>query len=332
MKKAGLADVYKDYFHIGAAINPGLIDFAGDLIKSEFSSITCENEMKFSSVHPKIDEYTFERADFVADFAGKNNLKMRGHTLVWHQQTGSWLFENDNGGQADKETLYARMKDHIYTVVKRYADKIYCWDVINEAISDHESDGDCLRESSPYYQIAQSQEYIEKAFVYAHEADPGALLFYNEYNTENPAKRDRIYKLLKSLLDKKIPVHGVGIQGHYALDLDLNELQKSIDLFSSLGIDVHITELDISVYKWGDENGLSFDTPPEDRMNKQTKLYGELFDLLRKNKDKVSNVTFWGFCDSKSWLNSFPVKRKNYPLIFDAELNPKDSYRAIVDF
>jgi endo-1,4-beta-xylanase len=322
MKK--LAETYKNFFDIGVATNPRVLSLGGDLIKTEFNSITCENEMKCISLHPELDKYTFERADIVVDFAVKNNMKVRGHTLLWHNQTGAWMFEN-----ADKETLYVRMKEHIDAVVKRYAGKVYCWDVVNEAISD--SDDEYLRVKSPYYEIVGNEEFIEKAFIYAHEADPAALLFYNDYCTEVPEKREKIYKLLKSLIDKNIPIHGVGLQGHYNIDFDADELQKSIDLFSLLGLTVQITELDVSVYKW-EEQDLKFDAPPEDRMKLQLDLYDKIFTVLRNNKDKISSVTFWGLSDNTSWLNGFPVKRNNYPLLFDENLNPKEAYNKIIDF
>ncbi|MCL2775400.1 MAG: endo-1,4-beta-xylanase [Oscillospiraceae bacterium] len=332
--KSGIADAYKNYFNIGAAINPELLSFGSELIRTEFNSITCENEMKFSSVHPTPGKYTFDRADTVFNFALSNNMKMRGHTLVWHNQTGSWLFENDNGeklGKTDKEILYSRMKEHIHMVVKRYAGKVYCWDVVNEAISDSDSENEYLRTDSPYYQISESEEYIEKAFAYAHEADSDALLFYNDYSTEVPAKREKIYRLLKSLINKGVPVHGIGLQAHYNICCDVNELRKSIDLFSSLGLTVQITELDISVYK-PDERGMSFSEPPADRINSQTELYGEIFALLREKKDKISGVTFWGLTDNTSWLNTFPEKRNDYPLLFDANQKPKEAYGKVVDF
>jgi len=328
-KNLSLAKAYKDYFDIGAAINPRVLEIGRELIKTQFSSVTCENEMKFASVHPNPNEYTFERADKVFDFAMANNLKVRGHTLVWHNQTGEWLFKDDKGEDIKKETLYSRMKEHIETVVKRYSGKVYCWDVINEAVSD--KDGDYLRVDSPYYRICGSEEFMEKAFIYAHEADPDALLFYNDYNTESPEKREKIYRLLKSLKEKNIPVHGVGLQCHYDIYADAGELKKSIDLFSSLGLDIHITELDISVYKF-DERGVDFDTPPEDRMNMQTELYGQIFTLLRENRDKIGSVTFWGLNDGVSWLNGFPVRRTNYPLLFDRNNKPKEAYDRVVNF
>jgi endo-1,4-beta-xylanase len=329
MDKLNLAAAYKDYFDIGAAINPRVLESGAELIKTEFSSVTCENEMKFESVHPKPNEYAFERADIIADFAASNNMKLRGHTLVWHNQTGQWLFKDDKDEDISKETLYKRMKEHIDTVVKRYAGKVYCWDVVNEAVSD--SEDEYLRVSSPYYAISGGEEFIEKSFIYAHEADPGALLFYNDYSTEVPAKREKIYRLLKSFIDKKIPIHGVGLQCHYDIYFDAGELKKSIELFSSLDLDIHITELDISVYKF-DERGVDFDTPPKDRMEMQAELYDKIFALLRENKDKIGSVTFWGLNDGVSWLNGFPVRRNNYPLLFDKNNNPKDVYNRVLNF
>ena len=330
MGKLNLAEAYKDYFEIGAAVNPEVLESGGELIKSEFSSVTCENEMKCISVQPNMNEYTFERADKVVNFALENNLKVRGHTLVWHNQTGEWLFKDKQGADVSKETLYTRMKEHIDTVVKRYAGKVYCWDVINEAVSDGANE--YLRVSSPYYKICGGEEFMEKAFIYAHEADPAALLFYNDYNTENPEKREKIYRLLKSFKDKNIPVHGAGLQCHYNIDFDVSELKKSIDLFSSLGIDIHITELDISIYKWGEENGLNFEVLPEDRMKIQAELYDKIFGLLRANKDKIGSVTFWGLNDGVSWLNGFPVKRNNFPLLFDKYNKPKEAYNRVIKF
>lgn len=328
-EKLTLAGAYKNYFDIGVAINPGSLSSGKELIKTEFTSVTCENEMKPISVQPKHGEYTFERADIIADFAAANNLKVRGHTLVWHGQTGSWMYKDAGGEYLSKDILYKYMKEHIDTVVKRYADKVYCWDVVNEAVSD--SGDEYLRTRSPYYAITGSEEFIEKAFTYAHEADPDALLFYNDYNTEVPAKREKVYKLLKSLKDKDIPIHGVGLQGHYDIYFDINELKKSIELFSSLGLTIHITELDVSIYKF-DERGVDFETPPEDRMKMQAELYEKMFALLRENKDKVSSVTFWGLNDGASWLNGFPVRRTNHALLLDRQNNPKESYEKVVNF
>jgi endo-1,4-beta-xylanase len=327
MKK--LAEAYKDYFDIGAAINPRVLSFGSELIKAEFNSVTCENEMKPVSVQPNHGEYTFERADIIADFAAANNLKVRGHTLVWHGQTGAWMYKDANGEYLNKDIVYAYMKEHIDTVVKRYKGKVYCWDVVNEAISD--ADGEYLREKSPYYAIVGSEEFIEKAFIYAHEADPDALLFYNDYNTEVPAKREKIYKLCKSLKDKGVPIHGVGLQAHYDIYFDVNELRKSIELFASLGLTIHLTELDVSVYKF-DERGVDFETPPEDRVKMQVELYDKMFEILREYKAQVSSVTFWGLNDGASWLNGFPVRRTNHPLLFDRDSKPKESYFKIIDF
>jgi endo-1,4-beta-xylanase len=239
------------------------------------------------------------------------------------------MYKDANGEYLSKDTVYAYMKEHIDTVVKRYAGKVYCWDVVNEAVSDG-GDG-ILREKSPYYEIVGNEEFIEKAFIYAHEADPNSLLFYNDYNTEVPAKREKIYKLCKSLKDKGIPIHGVGLQAHYDIYFDVSELKKSIELFSSLGLDIHLTELDVSIYKF-EERGVDFETPPEDRAKMQTELYEKMFALLREYKAQVSSVTFWGLNDGASWLNGFPVRRTNHALLFDRQNNPKEAYERVVNF
>jgi len=242
------------------------------------------------------------------------------------------MYKDESGDNLSKDTLYAYMKEHIDTVVKRYIGKVYCWDVVNEAISD--TDGEYLREKSPYYEIVGSEEFIEKAFIYANEADPNALLFYNDYNTEMPAKREKIYKLCKSLKDKGMPIHGVGLQGHYNVFFNLDELKKSIEMFASLGLAIHITELDVSLYRH-EERELRYETPAEagERMDLLTEMYDKMFALLRQYKNDVSSVTFWGLNDRASWLNGFPVRnRRNFPLLFDDNNNPKEAYHKIIEF
>ena len=333
-QKLSLAQSYKDYFDIGVAINPRAVALGGELIKTQFNSVTCENEMKPVSIQPQQGEFTFTNADMVADFAVANDLKIRGHTLVWHSQTGRWMYKDNNDENLSKELLYAYMKEHIDAVLSKYAGKVYCWDVVNEAISD-ESD-QYLRVRSPYFEIVGSEEFIEKAFFFAHEADPGALLFYNDYNTEIPEKREKVYRLVKSFKDKNVPIHGVGLQGHYNVFFDLDELKKSIEMFSSLGLAIHITELDISLYRHNEsERELRFETPAEagERMDLQTELYEKMFTLLRQYKNEVGSITFWGLNDRISWLNNFPVRnRRNFPLLFDDDGNPKEAYHKIIDF
>ncbi|HEY8917119.1 MAG TPA: endo-1,4-beta-xylanase, partial [Chitinophaga sp.] len=241
----GLKDYYSDYFPIGVSVSPRNITGADTaLILQQFNSVTTENTLKFGPVHPQEQRYSWGGADTIINFAQAHHLKVRGHTLCWHQQTPAWLFVDNKGAAVSKQVLLQRLKEHIFTVMQRYKGKIYAWDVVNEAVSD---DSTQFLRNSPWYRIC-GEEFIEKAFIYAHEADPGAILFYNDYNTEHPQKRERIYRLLKTLLDKKVPVQGVGLQAHWNLtDPTQKELIASIERFRSLGLQVQITELDISV-------------------------------------------------------------------------------------
>ncbi|MGH2563224.1 MAG: endo-1,4-beta-xylanase, partial [Ginsengibacter sp.] len=244
----GLKDYYKDYFHIGVSVTPR--DLSGDeakLILREFNSLTPENAMKMGPIHPRQNFYYWRDADSIVNFAQHHGLKVRGHNFCWHEQTPAWLFKDDRGNLVSKDTLLQRLKDHITTVVNRYKGEIYAWDVVNEAIDD---DSTKFLRNDLWYQVC-GPDYIVKAFEYAHEADPNAILFYNDYNTERPEKRKRVYKLLKQLVDDHIPINAVGLQGHWSIyEPSPDELDKTIQEFSSLGLKVQITELDISIYPW----------------------------------------------------------------------------------
>ena len=246
----GLKDYYHSYFTMGVAVSPRSLQPGpeAELIKKHFSSLTAENVMKPQPIHPNENEYNWEPADQIVEFAQANGMKMRGHTLCWHNQTPKWFFEDKEGKTASKEVVLQRLKTHIEAVVGRYKGKIYAWDVVNEAVPD--APGSLYR-TSEWYKIV-GEEYIVKAFEYAHAADPAALLFYNDYNTEKPDKRDRIYTLVKGLLDKGVPIHGVGLQGHWSVDEpSAAALEESIRRFAGLGLAVQITELDVSVYTRG---------------------------------------------------------------------------------
>ena len=320
---------------MGVAIRPSSVDGEeASLIIKHFESVTAENAMKMGPIHPRENEFNWKDADVIVDFAEKNNLKLRGHTLCWHNQAPSWMFKDSEGNDTSKEVLLKRLKDHINAVVSRYKGKIYAWDVVNEVIDD--DDLKYFRES-PWYKIC-GDEYIKKAFEYAHEADPNALLFYNDYNTESPGKRDRIYKMLKQLLDQKVPIHGVGLQGHWSIfGPTEQELRQSIEKFSSLGLQIQITELDISVYKSENtrrdrgQNEPDIFTPEMEA--KQLEQYKMVFKVFREYKEKITGVTFWNVSDKSSWLDNFPVRgRKNYPLLFDQDFKPKKAYWEVVRF
>ena len=333
----GLKDHYRDYFAVGVSVAPQSVEPGGEaeLIKENFASLTCENVMKPQPIHPKEEEYNWAPADQIVAFAQANGLKMRGHTLCWHNQTPKWFFEDKDGNPASREVLLRRLRDHIHAVVGRYKGKIYAWDVVNEAIAEQP---DKMYRPTKWYQML-GEEYIEKAFEYAHEADPDALLFYNDFDTEKPAKRDHIYQMLKGLLDKGVPIHGMGLQGHWSIydDLTAAGLEESITRFASLGLTVQITELDISVYPkdWNRKEKRASDTtsftPEKEQM--QIDKYQMIFDVLRKHNEVVSGVTFWNISDRKSWLDTFPIKgRKDYPLLFDEALKPKKAFFKVVDF
>ncbi len=320
---------------MGVAIRPQSVK--GEeavLILQHFESITAENAMKMGPIHPEENRFFWEDADAIVSFALTNNLRIRGHTLCWHNQTPAWLFKDARGNDVTKEVLLKRLKDHIEAVASRYKGKIYAWDVVNEVIDD--DDTKYFRDS-PWYKIC-GEEFVAKAFEYAHQADPNAFLFYNDYNTESPGKRDRIYRMLKELLDKKVPIHGVGLQAHWSIFSPTEEeLRQSIEKFSSLGLKVQFTELDISVYqsehsrreRKPDES----DTFSPEMEAKQIEQYKMAFEVFREHKDVITGVTFWNVSDKSTWLDNFPVRsRKNYPLLFDQNLKPKKAYWEVVRF
>lgn len=331
----GLKDYYKSYFPMGVAIRPQSVSGPeAELILKHFESVTAENAMKMGPIHPREKEFNWEGADAIVKFAETNKLKIRGHTLCWHNQTPDWLFKDAQGNDVSKEVLLQRLKDHINAVVGRYKGKIYAWDVVNEVIDD--DDAKYFRESA-WYKIS-GEEFVAKAFEYAHAADPNALLFYNDYNTESPGKRDRIYKMLKGLLDKKVPIHGVGLQAHWSIFSPTEqELRNSIEKFSSLGLRIQFTELDVSVYQ--SEHSRRDPRPNEpdaftpEMEAKQIEFYKMAFRVFREYKDKITGVTFWNVSDKSTWLDNFPVRgRKNYPLLFDQNLQPKKVYWEVVRF
>jgi endo-1,4-beta-xylanase len=246
---AGLKDYYKNYFPIGVAVSPrNLADSAeAAFIVKQFNSLTPENAMKMGPIHPEENRYYWKDADAIVNFAQAHALRVRGHNLCWHEQTPAWLFKDAKGNLVTKEVLLQRLKDHITTVVNRYKGKIYAWDVVNEAIDD---DSTKFLRNSLWYQIC-GEDFITKAFEYAHVADPNAVLFYNDYNTERPEKRERVYRLLKKLVDAGVPINGVGLQAHWSIcEPGQHDLVETIKKFSSLGLKVQVTELDVSIYPW----------------------------------------------------------------------------------
>ena len=333
----GLKDAYKDYFTIGVAVNKRNIQDPDQiaLIKKNFNSITAENDMKVGLMQPKEGVWNFGAADSIANFCRQNGIKLRGHNLCWHSQFADWMFKDKKGKPVKKEVFYERLRKHIHTVVNRYKDIIYAWDVVNEAMAD---DGPQMfwPKASPYRQSQLfklcGDEFIAKAFEFAREADPDVLLFYNDYSCVDPGKRERIYNMVKKMLDAGVPIDGIGMQGHYNIYTpDEKELDKTITRFSELVKHIHITELDL---RTNTESGgqLIFargEAKPQAPYiaTLQEDQYNRIFRVFRKHKDVIDNVTFWNLGDKDSWLGL-----NNHPLPFDENYKPKASYRVIRDF
>jgi endo-1,4-beta-xylanase len=318
-----LKEKYKDYFDIGAAINPMTAKNDAEVIKKHFSSITCENEMKYGVIRKKDGIYHFEDADLLYIFARDNGLKMRGHNFVWHNQTALNIFDKDEQYTIDE------LSKHIRIMNDRYGDIITCWDVVNEAIEDKTSE--YLR-ISPWLDKL-GDDYIRRIFEIASAILPeGVGLFYNDYNEYVPEKLEKIVKMIKSVnADKKL-ITGMGLQCHvnlYYPTIDL--MRKAIETYASLGLRLHITEMDLSFYEFEDKSKM--DEPTPELVEKHAKLYGEYFALFREYKDHIDNVTLWGVTDSYSWLTYFPVRdRKNWPMLFDADGKEKEAFYRVVDF
>lgn len=322
-----LKDVFAGKFLVGSAFTNSELLTAPDrqLLTKHFDSVTPGNVLKWDSTEPQEGVFKFDAADTAVDFATANGQQVRGHTLVWHSQTPDWVFRDANGNLVSKIVLYERMKNHIETVMERYKGKIYAWDVVNEVIDASQSDG--LRRSL-WYQIA-GEEYIEKAFEFAHAADPDAKLFINDYNTHESAKSQALYNLIVRLQAKGVPIDGVGHQTHVSLFYPtLSEIENSIIKFKALGLETHITELDVSIYS---NDSQSYETFPDNLKQQQAALYKSLFQIFLRHTDTVTNVTVWGKDDSNTWLRTFPVARNNWPLLFDERLQSKPAYWSVIE-
>lgn len=338
--ETGLKDAYKDYFSIGVAVNMRNISNPEQIaiIKKDFNSITAENDMKPQPTEPAYGQFNWENADKIANFCRSNGIKLRGHCLMWHAQIGEWMYKDEKGDLVSKEKLFQNMKHHITAIVERYKDVIYAWDVVNEAISDGGWQGarrgmgehPSPYRNSPLYQIA-GDEFIKKAFIYAREADPNVLLFYNDYNAADPGKRDRIYNMVKSMKEEGVPIDGIGMQGHYNVyGPSMEDVDAALTKYSTIVKHIHITELDIRAnQEMGGQLNFSRDGGNISQVVKtlQEDQYARLFKVLRKHKDVVDNVTFWNLSDRDSWLGA-----RNYPLPYDENYKAKRVYSIIKDF
>ncbi|QXD14811.1 endo-1,4-beta-xylanase [Rhodocaloribacter litoris] len=342
-----LKDVFEGAFLIGAALNPEQFyerdSLGAALVKKHFNTITPENVMKWELIHPEPDRYDFEAADRFVAFGEENGMFIVGHTLVWHNQTPRWVFEDSTGAPVSREVLRARLRDHIHTVVGRYRGRVHGWDVVNEALNE-----DGTLRATPWLRIL-GEEYLAMAFRFAHEADPDAELYYNDYGLENPAKRDGAVRLARRLMEQGVPITGIGTQGHHHLapDVPTPEAQAAtLRAFGDLGLDVMVTELDLAVLPrprqyWGADitqraelrNELNPypDALPDSVQQALARRYAALFRVFLEHRDVLERVTFWGVTDGDSWLNNWPIAgRTTYPLLFDRHYRPKPAFHAVV--
>jgi endo-1,4-beta-xylanase len=368
-----LKDVFKRQFPIGSAVNRSMVmggtgfrrsaeQNANDiaLLKEQFNQISPENDLKWQLVHPRegADGYDFKPADAFVNFGLSNKMYVVGHTLVWHSQTPNWVFAGTNppptnvtssatttnppsrprwggfgrydGPRASREELLQRMRDHIHTVVGRYKGKVKCWDVVNEAIADGPSTN--IFRNSLWFEII-GPDFIAKAFEYAHEADPNAILRYNDYGLENPVKRKKLIALIKSLQAQKVPVGAIGSQAHVNVSMTFETMDQTLADLATLGLPVHITELDVNSAAGG-QRGFGADVASNaattegglvsDADKKLAETYAGIFRAFIKHRDAVKLVTFWGVDDGVSW------RAQGKPLLFDADCKPKPAFDAVI--
>ncbi|HEY7373825.1 MAG TPA: endo-1,4-beta-xylanase, partial [Polyangia bacterium] len=345
----GLAAKYSGYFPIGTAINSTTVSTHAPVIKAHFNSMTAENEMKWDALEPSENSFSYAAADALVNFAMQNGMKVRGHTLVWHSQNPSWVFSNGSGGMPTKDVLLARMKNHITKVMQHFAGKVYAWDVVNEAIMENGSyrDGTLADDKkSLWYQII-GPTYIAEAFKAAHAADPNAKLFYNDYYDYIPTKQQAIHDMVQGLQAQGIQVDGIGMQCHINIQpstdpsnqgyyQDVGHLEDAIKLYSSLGVAVQVTELDLSLYVPGvmytSDMFYTAATFTDALKLQQADRYAQFFQLFRNYRSVITGVTFWGIADDATWLSMFSSGRKDFPLLFDTSHNPKPAFWAVVDF
>lgn len=324
-----LKEVFQDSFLIGAAVNDFVLEERKETLAKHFNSLTAENSMKFESFQEEEGIFDFAEGDRIVAFAKENNMVVRGHTLVWHNQTPEWVFYADKEKKtlASKELLMERLTTHIHTVMKHYEDTILCWDVVNEAIEDK---GTTRLRDSLWYQI-MGEDFIDQAFRIAHAANPKAQLFYNDYNESDPEKSDKIYETVKGMLERGVPVHGIGLQCHWNLyEPSLDTITLAIEKYASLGMRLHITEMDVSVFAF-DDRRTDLLEPTEELLALQAKRYEGFFEIFRAHSDAIDSVTFWGVDDAYTWLDGFPVpERKNWPFLLNEKSEPKPAFWRIV--
>ncbi|MBX2877284.1 MAG: endo-1,4-beta-xylanase [Saprospiraceae bacterium] len=348
-----LQEAYKDAFLIGSALNEDIVSgkdrASQEIITSQLNTITPENVMKAGPINPQPGVFNFEPADALVQFGEEHDLFIVGHTLVWHNQTPAWFFQDEEGQPKSPEELADRMRAHIEAVAGRYAGRVHAWDVVNEVI---DNDGS-YRPTTWVKGIGNGDDLVKLAFKYASEYAPNTELYYNDFNAWRPAKRDGIMRLVRMLQAADIRIDGVGIQGHWGLNYPKNTyIEAAIDSFASLGVKVMITELDVDVLPLTKEGQVigsvmsdkqfqleefkAFFDPyaeglPLAQQQELADRYAELFSIFYQKRDKIDRVTLWGLHDGMSWKNGYPIpKRTNYPLLYDRDRKGKLALESVL--
>lgn len=348
-----LKEAYKEAFKMGVAVNDAIVSgqdkASQDIVVKQFNTITLENSMKAGLINPQPGVFNYGPADAYVEFGKKNNMFIVGHTLVWHNQTPAWFFQDENGKPKSKEAVAERLHEHIKTVAGRYAGKVQAWDVVNEVIDDDGS----YRPTTWVKGIGDGDELVKLAFKYAAQYAPNTELYYNDFNAWRPTKRDGIVRMVKMLQKEGIKIDGIGIQGHWGLNYPKTEyIEAAIEAYAALGVKVMITELDVDVLpltkegqiigqgmsdkQFQNEEFKTFLDPYQnglpDAVQKQlADRYAELFGIFYRKRDKIDRVTMWGVHDGMSWKNGYPIpNRTNYPLLWNRNRQPKPAFDAVL--
>ena len=331
-------------FVVGVALGGRLPEDYSDaerkLIVDQFASVTPENCMKMTHIQPREGQFDFAQADALVAFAQAQNMQVCGHTLVWAKddRTPAWVFL-DGDKPASRELVLERMRTHVRTVAGRYRGKVASWDVVNEVLDD----GDPYFRESRWRKLA-GPGFIAEAFKVAHEVDPGALLLYNDYNVELPRKLPKLLRLIRELREQGAPLGAIGIQGHWEIDaIPTQAIETLLDEMKKLGLKVMVSELDLGLVPRGPwyadggknraevakTNPLADGASPE-LLERQARQYADLFKLFQDRSDSIARVTFWDLHDGRSWLNDFPWRHAEFPLLFDRDGKPKPAFGAVM--
>ncbi len=334
-----LAKAYEKYFRIGAAVSPAAIAERKDLLLRHFNSLTAENEMKYSLTEPEEGHFCFERAGAVIALAREMGVKIRAHAPVWHNQTPAWMYL-DGGRPAAPDVIYERIDAHSRRMCEQFGGDVYAWDVVNEAVRDGAPGPgeDPVYRDSKYFRLC-GPGFIEAAFRSMDRYAPDARLFYNDYGECIPEKRERIITLIRRLKDRGCRVDGIGMQQHHFAPPDYDEIRRSIEAYASLGLSIHITELDVSVTAVTGDPGeaeKSIREKPDETFSRIGDIYLKLFEVYRSYAGVIDCVTTWGVSDDRTWLDRFGINRdaprvKEHPLLFDAEGRPKPFVSRLIE-